>query len=264
MPFTEKEILEELSLAFNGLPGRYYPAGKPNDIRYNFFLDLEHGYCKTASSKIHLYANAENWAIVFEKAGYQKRAFCADIELTYAGNCISYPTAHIMNRAYITNTVQVTLIEEEEYERIENRHGDEEETFELIGKDVTEIRIRDKKIPFHNDYLSYEAAGVRVREYNNPDKLAGFADILRYLNETAPDLISATEDDIRKHIPRDLPKLMTLEQFHYSSWYDKDTTPDKQETFQLIAKVLATRDTAYWKPFEEPNNHWSNWESGHL
>jgi hypothetical protein len=264
MPYTEKEILEELNLAFSGLPGHYYPAGKPNDIRYNFFLDLENGYCKTASSRIHLYANADQWAIVFEKAGYQKRGYCADIELIYIGNCISYPVAHIMGRDYITNAVHIEIIEEEEYDRIENRNGDEEETHGLIGKEVKTIRVRDKKVPFHNDYLQYEDAGVRVREYSNSEKLVGFADVLRYLNETDPGLISATEDEIRKHFPKELKKLMALDKFHYSSFSDKETTPDKQETFRLIAKILCTGDTAYWKPLEEANNHWSNWESGHL
>jgi hypothetical protein len=40
--------------------------------------------------------------------------------------------------------------------------------------------------------------------------------------------------------------------------------PSKQETFNLIAKVLVTKDVTNWKPTLEPNNSWKNWESGHL
>lgn len=58
MTFTEIEILEPLELAFNGTPSKYYPTRQPEDIKYNFFLDLEHGYCETAGNRIHLYADS--------------------------------------------------------------------------------------------------------------------------------------------------------------------------------------------------------------
>ncbi|MEO0728359.1 MAG: hypothetical protein AAFZ63_27685, partial [Bacteroidota bacterium] len=91
MNFSEKEILAEIDSAFIGEPGPFFP-GKKNqkDIHYNFFLDLEHGYCNTASSRIHLYADEENWAVVFEKGGYQNRAPSVEVELYYVGNCIEY------------------------------------------------------------------------------------------------------------------------------------------------------------------------------
>lgn len=41
--FTETEILDELDLAFNGTPSQYFPSGRPQNIKYNFFLDLKHG-----------------------------------------------------------------------------------------------------------------------------------------------------------------------------------------------------------------------------
>ena len=79
MGFTETEKLEQLDLAFNGVPSKYYPAGRNEDIKYNFFLDLEHGYCETAGNRIHLYADSTRWAIVFEKSGYQNRGTSAEI-----------------------------------------------------------------------------------------------------------------------------------------------------------------------------------------
>lgn len=62
----------------------------------------------------------------------------------------------------------------------------------------------------------------------------------------------------------DLPKLMTINSFHYHSVYDKSVPPSTQETYKLIARVLVTRDTMNWKPTQKPNNHWTNWESGNL
>ncbi|MBX2921625.1 MAG: hypothetical protein KF746_05460 [Chitinophagaceae bacterium] len=262
--FTENQILHQLDLAFAGTPNEYYPKGRPQDIKYNFFLDLEHGYCVTAGSRIHLYADSTRWAIVFEKSGYQNRATAAEIELNYVGNCIDYPIDKYPERNYITNSSRIILIDPTEFSKIENKEGKDMETFELIGQDVEEIKVRDNSIPFDNDYRNYEKSGIKVRDYENPKKLIGFDDFVRYLNETNPSVISATEEDIRQHIPKDLPKIMTIKEFHFISFYNKSNPPSTQETYKLIAKVLVTHDSTKWEPAQKPNNHWANWESGNL
>lgn len=262
--FTEKEILHELDLAFNGTPGEYFPAGRLEDLKYNFFLDLEHGYCETAGNRIHLYADSTRYAIVFEKSGYENRGGIVAITLDYVGNCIDYPVDKDAERNSISNSTRIILVDPNELARIQNKEGKEMETFELIGKDVKEIKVRDQLVLFDNDYRNYEKAGIKIREDDNPRKLIGFGDLARYLNETNPALISATEHEILQHIPKDLPKLMTINEFHYVSAYDKSKPPSTQETYKLIAKVLVTRDTANWKPTMKPNNHWRNWESGNL
>jgi hypothetical protein len=210
MTFTETEILEQLDLAFNGTPSKYYPVGRPEDIKYNFFLDLEHGYCETAGSRIHLYADSTRRIIVFEKSGYQNRGTSAEIELNYIGNCIDYPVDKYPERNFITNSSRIILIGSIEFERIENKKGAEMETFELIEQNIKEIKIRDKFVPFDSDFKNYEKVGIGIRTEENPKKLIGFGNLLRYLQETNPRLISATEEDIRKHIPKDIPKLMTI------------------------------------------------------
>ena len=264
MKFSEKEVLEQLDLPFNSTPSNYFPVGKHVDIKYSFFLDLEHGYCDTAGSRIHLYANSTRWAIVFEKSGYCNRGGRAEIELDYVGNCIDYPIDQYPERNYIANSNYIVLIDGIEFERIENKVGDEMETFELISKDIENIKVRDKYIPFDSNYQNYEKLGFEVRGFENPNKLIGFGDLIRYWNETNPEIIRATEDDIRQHIPIDIPKLMTISEFHHVSRYNETCPPSIQETYKLIAKVLVTCDTSFWKPTLEPNNSWKNWESGHL
>jgi hypothetical protein len=264
MTFNETEILEQLDLAFNETPSKYYPVGQPKDIKYNFFLNLEHGYFETAGNRIHLYADSTKWVIVFEKNGYQNRGTCAEIILDYIGNCIDYPVEKYPDSNCISNSSCIILIDPTEFERIENKEGDEMETFELIGQNIKEIKIRDKVVSFDNNYKNYEQVGIEVRDYDNPKKLIGFGNLIRYLHETNPTVISATENEIRKHIPKDIPKLMTIEAFHFVSAYEKANPPSQQETYQLIAKVLTTRDTTNWKPQQKPNNSWKNWESGHI
>ena len=262
--FNEKEILGELDMAFNEIPSSYYPTVKPNDIKYNFFLDLEHGYFATAGNRIHLYADSERWAIVFEKSEYQNRDRAAEIELIYVGNCINYIIDKFPERNYISNTKLITLIDPDEFHRIENKKGDEMETFELIGKDVKDIKVRDTIVDFDKSYINYQKIGIKVRSFDNPKKLIGFEDLIRYLHETNPGIISATQDEIREHIPNEIPKIMTINEFHFNSVHDKEQPPSQQETYQLIAKVLTTRDSSNWKPTEQSNNYWKNWISGHI
>jgi hypothetical protein len=264
MPFTEEEILKQLDLAFQGIPNEYYPEGRPDDIKYNFPLDLEHGYCVTAGSKIHLYADKTRWAIVCEKSGYQNRGGDAEIELDYFGNCVSYAVDKYPERNYISNASNIVLISGEEYDRICNKEGTDYENFELISPLASEVNIRGKKIKIEHDLAKYTCLGIIPREDDNPKHLIGFGDLVRYINETGPSAISATEKEIKEHIPADLPKLMTIDKFHFESVYDKKNLPGTLETYQLIAKVLVARDISLWKPTLKPTNHWSNWTSGNL
>ena len=260
MGYTEKEILKEIDLAFKGIPSPKFPSG---DIRYNFFLDLEHGYCETANSKIHLYADKDNWAIILEKSGYQNRGKFAVIELNYIGNCIDYPSNKSNGRIYITNTKSIFLITTEEFYRIENKSGTEMEQFELIDNSITEVKIREELITVELNSEKYDKLGINLREENNSRKLIGFSDLIRFFRETNSEIITAKEEEIKSQIPNNLQKIMTINEFHHLSIYE-EKLPSQSETYQLIANVLINRDSSIWKPKLCSNNHWSNWESGHL
>jgi len=147
---------------------------------------------------------------------------------------------------------------------IRNKVSSKLEQIELISPTAKEVKIRDTIINIEQDSKKYEAVGIKLQALDNPDKLIGFGDLVRYLNETLPAVINATEGEIKKHIPGDLPKIITINDFHYTRAYDKDNPPGRQETCQLIAKILVTGDSALWKPTLKANNHWRNWESGNL
>ncbi len=263
--FTENEVLEQLDLAFNGQISEYYPKGEKKDIKYNFFLDLEHGYCATAGSRIHLYADLSRWAIVFEKNGYFNRGFYIGVELDYIGNCISYDIEKSTDKTYnyISNSKYIEYISQDELFRIGIKDEKDELLDGLVDPSINEIKIKDKYIKFDNNYKAFEKVGVEVSDYENPDNLVDFDSIARYLHETNPKSISATEEEIKEQIPVDIPKIMTIDEFCFNSTYD-DNLPSTQETYQLIAKVLVTKDKTKWNPSKKPNNSWKNWESGHL
>lgn len=261
-PFTEQDILTELDLAEQHIPGAHFPVGLPDDIRYNFPLDLEDAYCVVAGAKIHLYADAKRWAIVMEESGYHTRQSAAIINIIYVGNCIDYPIEKAIGHTYISNMSIIHLVSD--FEQIRNMSGSAAEQFEKIRPSSDAIIIRGKNIKIEHDPTKYQSVGIDIDTDENPRKLIGYGDFIRYLNETDPAIISAQENDLRKYIPPDLPMLMTIDKFHYTSLYSHEAQLSQQETFRMIAKVLVLRDTSKWKPTLKPNNHWSNWTSGNL
>ncbi len=269
--FTADDVLLNLDSAFFSLHKTYGYQDALKDmnsprttIHYTFFPDLEHGYFITAGSHINLYADSTRWAIVFEKSGYQNRGSDAEIELDYFGNCVSPVVEKYNGITYFSNMAMVELIAGEEYERIRNKADTGFDSFEFISQDAQYVMVRDKKVPIEHDSLKYTKLGIRSGGADNPKHLIGYGDLVRYLNDTDPVLLKASEKEIRKYLPADLPKLMTIDKFHFESVYNKLNQPDKNETWVLVSKILEKRDTSLWKPKLKANNHWSNWESGNL
>jgi hypothetical protein len=262
--YNEASILSHFDSNLHIEQDQHYPQGRPQDISYHFWLDLEHGYCETAGSMFHLYADDHRWAVVAEKSGYHNSGMRIEIELHYFGNCIEYPIDVYPERKYITNIQRITLIDGDELVRITNKEGDDMEQYELISPDAEYVMIRDKKVPIERNIQKYHDLGIHSRVYDNPKQLVSYVDLLRLYSDTSPNLTLAAEPEIRGHIPGDIRKIMTIDKFHFVSAYAPDHNPSQEEMYQLIAKVLVAKDPTLWKPTLPANNHWSNWESGNL
>lgn len=257
--FTEKEILDQLDEPFHdrtapsGPPWLVPPRARPKHL---CILDLEHGYCVTAGSYLHLFADETRWAIVMEKIGYNNRGDDIGLELDYFGNCVQEYGAY--------NMLLLPLIDTDEIEAEDDDDDDDGNYFEMVAREITEVKIRDEYVPIENNAARFAELGIAVRKHMNEHQLVDFGSLARYLCAINPDAIRANEDELRTWLPDNLPWLATIGDFHFVSAYDQETPPSAQETYQLLAKVLVTRDVTQWKPTLPANNHWSNWESGHL
>jgi hypothetical protein len=244
----EKEILAELDASFLGVAGKFYPKKTESNVLYNFFIDLEHGYFLAAGNKIHLFADSKRWAIIFEVNGYNNRLNQAQIELIYIGNCIKFTKQITTNLEYISNMKFLPIIDEITFEN--------QTPHKLIN-------IRNKKVRFENDYKKYEKLGIKIIDSNDTAKIS-LGEFIRYLQETNPTILNAKQKELKAKIPENIPYLTTINEYHYASIDNKELPPSKQETFLLIAKILASRNIAKWQPTLKANNHWSNWMSGNL
>jgi hypothetical protein len=113
----------------------------------------------------------------------------------------------------------------------------------------------------------YEQQKIKIQDFDNPKRLIDFASLVRYLAEENPDLFRATDAELRSLLPKDLPKLFVIDNWHHKPYYvfpdgvnkPFGVKPRDYETYPMIADILVTKDTTKWKPTLKPNNDWRNW-----
>lgn len=250
--FTQKDILDYLE--------------ETDQETYHFFIDLEHPYFFTAGSRLTLYADEKRWAIVFEKSGYDNRGSRAEIELIYFGNCLTNLQAQGDAEGITSNMQMVTLIDNDEIERIQ------EGNFELVGKNIRQVKVRDTLLDIENNKAVYQKKGITDAAYEDKT-LVDIPSMIRMLDEQHPSLFRATGEELRKCLPPDLPRLMQIDEWHHERYskYKTMTSPDdwhygvlgkkpsEYETYRMIADILVSRDITKWKPTLKPTNNWRNW-----
>jgi hypothetical protein len=250
--FTQKDILENLE--------------ETDQETYHFFIDFEHPYFHTAGSRLTLYADEKRWAIVFEKSGYANRGYRGEIEMNYFGNCLTNLESVGSSDASTSNMKSVTLINNEEIERIE------EDMNELVSKKIKQVKVRDSMLDIEQNKSVYKSKGI-VAAYDNPNNLVDIPSLIRFLDEQHPNLFRATDKELRTCLPPDLPKLMQIDEWHHEAYtkYKNMTSPtyyhyqvigkkpSDYETYKMIADILVSRDTTKWSPTLKSNNNWRNW-----
>ncbi len=251
MSYTLEDILSDLD--DNG--GMQKP--------YKFFPTLEDAYTTVSSNKIHLFADGDRWAIVFEINAYNNRGFCIQKTHTYFGNCLENLDRAGLDNFFICNTKDFDLSTHIKLSEIE---GD----FETVSETATTIKIRGEEFPIEHNLSTYFLNHIPWRKYDISNKTIDFPSLTRMLNLQHPDVFNSTAEELRTSIPNDLPQIMTINEWYHTDCYRANgyeaTIPRARdnETFQLIAKVLVSKDTSVFKPTLKPNSHWSNWNSGDL
>jgi hypothetical protein len=220
------------------------------------FIDLEHPYVYTANSRLTLYADETRWAIVAEASGYNPRAARFSLTLTYFGNCLERLAPAGDRGQYTSNIEFITLIDQRSMSEVI-------EHFATSALSVP-VRVRDRSVQVPATTRTF----IPNTQSSPWPKNAREEDVGRYVAYQYADLCRASDMEKRTHLPRELPELMIIDEWHhrrlyYSHAFDprgpSGDAPSSYETFRLIAEVLASRDPSRYRPTLPPNNHWSNW-----
>ena len=232
---------------------------------------------------IHLYADSKRWAVVIERLGYHERFENFQVQLSYFGNCLQDQYLH---NGEPSNTAYFFPVELAELREIE-RAGS-------LRPEAKILEIRGQKIP-----LTTASDPYLQEEILPSPSLAQTPSLLAqgrlWRAQGFGPLFAANEQELRTHLPSDLPYLCPIEQYHHQDYRrisrrtlteaDMDrhwqqmmnrmetqsepqvqteeespnfdgVAPSACETWQHIAKVLAHRDPVLYQPKEIPNNHW--------
>jgi hypothetical protein len=212
------------------------------------FPMLDNGYIHPVTSKLTAYRDENRWAIIIEVIGFSYRggghngiSNCLHV----FGNCIATkPGTDNANFIFLTDNSSDFSTFDEEYE-------------ESLNPMAKTMILRDKEIDINHNREFYLNKGIELEE---EDKIFVW-EFLRGLEPDYNNDLVATQKEIGERIPMDLPKILELTEWHHPDCISAEV-PSENETFKQIAMVLETGQTEFYKPTEEPNNHWKNWPDG--
>lgn len=274
-----------------------------NDGYYCNFLPLNHPYTYLIDTRLNLFRSDEDWVIAAEILGYNPRGGRIELNIYYHGNCLVnlerynnrdvnnyavYPideesfqeavSDELLNPAAQTLLVRGTQLplshDKSEYERagIElvefepDRISMEEVGRLLITQNESVFRATDeelyKSIPEHLKKILVLDEWHHKDFTVGPQKVMSAEDIILTFesNQQIGSLHGTTLTEFAAIIRAQEER---IGQFERKEW--ETARPSSYETWQQIAKVLATGDTTCYQPTLEPNTHWLNWpESGSL
>lgn len=196
---TEKEILYTLDNYRNS----FDPA----------FVELGHPYVFPIDSRINIFRNSQDkWALAIETLGYNPREDSIALQITYYGNCL----INLEEREnYISNSYYISLIEQESFNRTIDG--------ESLKPDAKFWIIRNKPIEISHIKEDYLNAGIKLKEYE-PNEISA-EETGRFLVIKHRDLFRATNDELYKSIPKDLNKILVLDEWHHRDFYQNDFDP---------------------------------------
>jgi len=224
------------------------------------FPMLDNGYVYLAATRLSLYRTSADWAMVIEVFGFSPRSGLPDTNIhTFASTLYhrDTPEQYAKREAYESYLANNPNNEFRFVNPIERGDWQDDENDEFVSEDATLIRLRgqEKPLPSIDEYtrrgiLLEDAPRIRVFE------------LCRYLADSARQEVLATSNERRVSVPPEIPQILQLEEWHHPNVVDDDDRPSGSETFQQLAKVLATGDVRLYQPSQAPNTHWRNWPEG--
>ena len=223
------------------------------------FPMLDNGYVYPAAFRLTLFRSDFDWAIVIEVFGFSPRSGLPDINVsTFASRLRNRPSREryvneIAYKAYLKNNPNN---ESRFYYPIEEGTWQDEENGDLVAVGVQDVLLRGEAIavPSHE---TFEKLGIR----QDSSQRTTVFELCRALAAVHRELVLATPDERRANVLTELPQILELDDWNHPDLAGGVKASDS-ETFQQIAKVLATGDLTQYRPSLLGNTHWRNWPGG--
>jgi hypothetical protein len=212
------------------------------------FPMLDNGYVYPGDVRLSGYADEGRWALILEVVGFSPRGGLPNgisNALHHYGNCLE-------GEPGLANDDFLHVVAGDPTAPAFDAHRHREEL--LPG--ATVVRLRGEVVPVPSA-ATLAARGIKRRHRG---RLCG-EDLLRGLLPEHRGRLLATEAELRKRIPADLPLVIRLNEWHHPDVCGEER-PGESETFRLVAEVLVRGDGNRYRPTRAPNTHWKNWPQG--
>ena len=274
-----------------------------NDGYYCNFVPLNHPYSYIIDSRLNLFRAQDEWAIAAETFGYNPRGGWIELTISYYGNCLinleeyngrktnycslspideaSYEEAtsdELLNPEVKTITVRgLPLLlshNKADYEQASielteiepDRISMEEVGRLLITQSQSIFRATDEEL--HKSIPTRLNKILVLNEWHHKDFTVGPQVIMSDEDILRTYKLNRSIDSLQDMSIGDLTAAIRSQEQHTSYFNNQEwirNRPSSYETWQQIAKVLATGNIQHYQPTLIPNTHWSNWpESGAL
>lgn len=234
-----------------------------HDGFYRHFVSLGHGYSYLLDVRINLFRDEKgSWAITIERLGDNPRAGGIVLEIFYYGNCL-VNLDHTNNR--ITNVSYLHPVDSDSY----LSSFDEDQFF---IPESEHWQVRGKKISVRYSSSDFVGAGVVPQKYNNGKILS--EEICRVVVKNNPDIFRATDDELHKSIPRELQKIMVIDEWYHRDFVLQPAPPGMSDdalrhTFEYNQKLTgmggmtSEQFAASFKQQQSMNDEWNReqWEN---
>jgi hypothetical protein len=224
------------------------------------FPMLDNGYVYLAASRLSLFVSPDDWALVIEVFGYSPRAGLPDTQIYTFGSTLHNrkgPDRYVTREAYNAYLINNPNNDSHIVFPVEAGPWIDEEEVQFVALHAEALTLRGRPWPVPN-LEQYRQAGV---ELALPPRVQVF-ELCRALAHRARDDVLGTPDERRFNVPPDLRLLLTLDEWAHPDVVDDAVRPSGSETFQQLARVLATGDAREYRPAEPPNTHWRHWPEG--
>jgi hypothetical protein len=225
------------------------------------FPMLDNGYVYLAATRMSLYRSPHDWAMVIEVFGFSPRSGIPDTHVhTFASRLHDRaPETNYVNREAYDNYLAHNPHNESRfvYPIEEGGWQDAENPEWVAAGDRHELTLRGQTIPTppRADCRAHRIVPLDEERFHT-------FELCRILAATHRDDVLATAAERHANVLPEMAQILQLEEWHHPDVVDAQHRPSNSATFQRLAKVLVTGDTAHYEPTLNPNTHWINWPEG--
>ena len=224
------------------------------------FPMLDNGYVYLAATRLSLYRSKTDWAMVIEVFGFSPRAGLPDTSIqTFASlpHDRDPPEKYVSRQAYERYLANNPNNDFRSIFPIGEGPWQDAENEELVAEAAREVAVRDRvmRLPSAAEYAHH---GIELEQ---APRVQVF-ELCRFLADVARDEVLASPQERRVSVLPEMDQLLQLEEWRHPNVVNEEDRPSGSETFQQLARVLATGDVKLYRPSQPPNIHWRHWPDG--